>query len=115
MPMELDIVRGMLIGAQKAVKEMRLLLQENKIEEARETAARKILCLVDMYKEGELEKYRNTPDNLKSAPNSERMLENAERMEAVLDLFRNENDDWRPCEEWNLDAVDQLLEEIINS
>lgn len=115
MPMELDTVRGMLIGAQKAVKEIRLLLQENKIEEARETAARKILCLVDMCKEGELEKYRNTPDNLKSAPNSERMLENAERMEAVLDLFRNENDDWRPCEEWNLDAVDQLLEEIINS
>lgn len=108
------------LSSRPALKEIRLLLQENKIEEAQETAARKILSLLVDYRDRELQKYRNTPDSLKSAPNSERMLINAERMEAVCSLFMRKNKDsgteeFRPCEEWDLDAADRVLQKIINS
>lgn len=108
----------LMLAVRPAVKKVKHLLRENKTEEAKGTVARDIVGLLLDYRERELEKYENTPDNLKTAPNSERMVKNAERMETALLLLLRENGgmlEYRPCEEWDLDAVDRLLEEMINS
>lgn len=106
------------LAARPAVDKVKRLLRENNAEEARETVSHDIVGLLLDYRERELEKYANTPDNLKSAPNSERMVRNAEKMEEAILLFLTEKDGalvYRPAEEWNLDAVGRLLDEIIES
>lgn len=119
MKLEWNTERTMLmLAVRPAVKKVKHLLQENRTEEAKETAARDIVGLLLDYRNRELEKYYNTDDKLKIAPNSVRMVKNAERMEAAILLLMKENDetlDYRPCEEWDLDAVDRLLEEMIDS
>ena len=108
----------LMLAARPAVDKVKRLLQENQAEEARETVSHDIVELLLDYRKRELEKYAHTPDNLKSAPNSERMVRNAEKMGAVILLFLAEKDGalvYRPTEEWDLDAAGRLLDEIIES
>ena len=119
MKLEWNVEQTMLmLAVRPAVRKVKHLLQENKTEEAKGTATHDIVGLLLDYRKRELEKYENTPDNLKTAPDSVRMVKNAERMEAAILLLMKENGgtlEYRPCEEWNLDAVDRLLEEMIDS
>lgn len=119
MKWEWDTERTMLmLVARPAVDKIKCLLQEGKDEDARSVVNHDIIELLLPYRDSELKKHANTPENLKSVPNSVRMVENAERMEKVLFLFVAEKDGkpvYRPTKEWDLDAAGRLLDEIIES
>lgn len=108
----------LMLVVRPAVDKVKSLLRENRAEEARDTVGHDIVGPLMEYREKELAKYENTPDNLKSAPNSRRMEENVKRMETALLLLLEEKDGklfYRPVEEWNLDAVGRLVDEMIRS
>lgn len=78
--------------------------------------AHDMVGLFQIYKKSETEKYDNAPDNLKSSPNSERMLKNAgQYQEAINLLWDEETDTLSPVDEKTLDTVDSIVNDIIHS
>lgn len=73
-----------------------------------------LIGLFQPYRKSEMEKYNNTPDNLKGAPNVERMLKNAELYQKAIDLLWDEKEDEpRHVDEETLSTVERIVEEII--
>ena len=98
------------------IQKARECLREGKTEEMGKIIARDMVGLFQTYKKSETEKYDNAPDNLKGSPNSERMLKNARLyQEAINLLWDEETDILRPVDENTLDAVDNIVNDIMNS
>ena len=98
------------------IQEVSKLLQMNKEEEAQKIVERDILGLLLLYRESEDEKYRNAPDNLKSAQRTADMKNYAELFESAIRQFYDiDNEQLLPAKEWNLEAAERYIERVIKS
>ena len=89
-------------------------LRAGKTEEMWEIINHDLIGLFQPYRKSEMEKYNNSPDNLKGAPNVERMLKNAELYQNSIHLFSDEKqDEPRYVDEETLSMVEGIVKEII--
>lgn len=98
------------------IKEVSKLLQMNKAEEAIKIVEKDILELLLTYRESEYEKFENAPDNLKSAPQTISMENNAEQLEnAIRQFYDIDSEQMLPVEEWNPEAAQMYIERVVKS
>lgn len=98
------------------IQKARECLQEGKTEEMGKIIAHDMIGLFQPYRDSEREKYDNVPDNLKESPNAERMLKNAELYQDAIDLLWDEKvDTLRPVDEKTLNAVENIVNDIMRS
>lgn len=91
-------------------------LRAGNTEEMYQIIAHDMIGLFRPYKESEMGKYSNAPGNLKESANAERMLNNAKLYQRAIDLLMDEKEDkWRPIDENTLNAVENIVNEIIRS
>lgn len=92
------------------------LLLENNMEEAEKVAMRDVIAILDCYRTSEEKKYSDTPENLKPAPQKQRMLDDTERLtEAIATVYDEKTDSFYPGEKWDLEKMRRLVDEIINA
>lgn len=98
------------------IQKARECLRAGKTDELGKIIARDIIGLLQPDRESEQKKYDNAPDNLKKAPNVERMMKNAELYQEAIDLLWDEKTNTlRPIDEGVLNAVENIVDEIMSS
>lgn len=98
------------------IQKARECLQAGKADEIGKIIAHDIIGLLQPYGDSEQEKYDNIPDNLKEAPNTERMLKNAELYQEAIDLLCDkETNTLCPIDGGTLNAVENIIDEIMRS
>lgn len=98
------------------IQEARECLRAGKTEEMGKIIARDMVGLFQPYRNSEREKYDNVPDNLKESSNAERMLKNVELYQDAIDLLWDEEaDTLRPVDEKTLNAVENIVSDILRS
>lgn len=115
MKMERDAERAMLgIVVLPKIQEAKECLRAKKTEEMWEIICRDILGLLLPYRESEMEKYNNAPDNLKEAHNVKRMRRDAELYGSAVNLLWDEKENVpRPVDEETLFMVERIVRAII--
>lgn len=105
----------LILSAKPKLQEAKDCLKAGRTEEFVNIVARDIIGLLEPYRVSELEKYEDTPDNLKSSPNAKRMQETAELFEKALNLlWDRQTDRLRLIDEKALDDVEGLVDEVLN-
>lgn len=113
--MDRDTELAMLeVSVMPKIQKAKECLRAGKTEEMWEIISHDLIGLFQPYRDSELEKYNNTPDNLKGSPNVERMLKNAELYQNAIDLLCDEKENTpHPVDEETLCQVERIVEEII--
>lgn len=113
--MERGTELAMLVAAvMPKIQTAREYLKAGKTEEMWKIISHDLIGLFQTYRESEIEKYNNSPDNLKGASNVERMLKNAELYQNAIDLLWDEKEDApRPVDEETLSMVERIVEDIV--
>lgn len=98
------------------IEEVKALLREGKLEDAKDIIVRDILGLIIPYKNAQRETYENVPENLKSAPNNVRMEEIINTFEEVIQiLFDESTSKLYYVTEQDLDYVASKIQGIIQA
>lgn len=106
----------LMLAVKPGIQKARECLQTGKKEEMERILWKDVIGLLSYYRDSELTKYDNTPDNLKTSPNAERMLENAALYEKAVNLLRDTKENrLLSIDESTLDAVEGLVDDISNS
>lgn len=75
-----------------------------------------IIGLLLPYRDSEMEKYENAPDNLKEAPKVQRMLDNVNSFDTAIALLVDaESKKLKPIGEEELNSIALIVKQIINS
>lgn len=108
---ELTMLESVVMNKLKEAKEC---LRAGKTLESDKIIAHDLVGLLQPYRDSERAKYDNAPDNLKEAPNVERMRKDAEMYQRAIDLLWDETEDRpRPVDEETLNTVEGIVEDIL--
>ncbi len=98
------------------IEEVRELLKKEKLEEATRIVNHDILEPLRHLRNSERGTFANVPENLKSAPNSVRMMENAKICEEVIQNLCDEGaGKTYDAAQWDLDFVESKVREIVQN
>ncbi|MCM1090174.1 MAG: hypothetical protein NC092_03915 [Butyrivibrio sp.] len=96
------------------IQQAKECLRAGKTEEMWKIISHDLIGLFQPYRDSEMKKYNDEPDNLKESPNVERMLNNAEAYQKAIDLLWDGKENApRSVDEETLSAVENIVEGII--